>query len=222
MPQEPRQPESEDTPKPEVSLSDDEISLKREQLQLRREALALKREELASGRKHSGTLNLSPVTTTILAGIIGLLGTGVGAMTQGWSNRTLERDKFEFNKQIEREKNKANLILKAVETGDPEDAKTNLLFLVKAGLIQDPDGLISKLANDPATVPVLPTGGSSSETATIPATRPRTSSSTEQFYNVSEGEVIVKLTIGSVLFAQYQITLFDEQGKNPQTIARGS
>lgn len=205
-----------------VSLNEDEISLKREQLQFKREALALKRAELAGARKRGSNWSLSPVVTTILAGIVALLGTGVGALTQGWSNRTLERDKFEFNKQIEREKNKANLIVKAVETGDPGKAKTNLLFLVKAGLIEDPGGLISALANDPATVPVLPrpANNSATESTSVRAQPPQALSTTQKFYDVSDGEVTLKLNVGSAVYAQYKITLFDEEGKNPQTVAQ--
>ena len=64
-------------------------------------------------------------------------------------------------------------------------------------------------------------GSSRSETVTIPLDPPQGSNPTEQFYEVADGEVTVKMTIGFALFAKYRLTLWDPAGKNPQTIAEG-
>jgi hypothetical protein len=53
-----------------------------------------------------------------------------------------------------------------VETGKIENAMQNLLFLVKAGLIQDPEGKIAALASNPKTAPVLPARPDTTELGT--------------------------------------------------------
>lgn len=98
----------------------------------------------------------SKISTTIIAAIFGLMGTLLGAYTQGCFNLQLEREKFHANSKLDREKFETNLILKSIETGDPGRAAQNLDFLVKAGLISDPGGKISALVKDPAMIPVLP------------------------------------------------------------------
>lgn len=88
--------------------------------------------------------SVSPIVTTIIAALAGLLGTGAGAILQGRANLALEQKKFE-----------SALILKAIETGDEDKAIHNLLFFIQAGFIQDPSGKIRALAK-PTTVAVLP------------------------------------------------------------------
>ncbi len=56
----------------------------------------------------------------------------------------------------ERLKFESNLILKAIETGNREESKNNLLFLIETGFIEDKNGKIAASATDPETVPVLP------------------------------------------------------------------
>jgi hypothetical protein len=121
------------------------------ELELKRVELALRRDELEAARAHRRRSDhaFSPVATAIIAGLVGLIGTGVGAYMQGRSQVTIERLKFE-----------SNLILKAIETGNRDEAKNNLLFLVQAGFIQDTEGKIAALAQDPTRIPVLPFSGS--------------------------------------------------------------
>ena len=193
-------------------LTDKEFALKLEQVELQREIVALKKEQLTNA-KPSGKakLNLGPFATTVLVAFVGLIGTGVGALAQGWFNRQLERDKFEFNKQIERQKNEANLVLKVVETGDLENAQRNLLFLVKAGFIEDPGGRIAALANNPNTAPVLPKASSD-------ATETRGTFD----YKVGDEDVYLEVIVGYALYGKYTVTLFDDAGKNPETIGQGT
>jgi Putative peptidoglycan binding domain len=81
--------------------------------------------------------------TPLLLALVGLLGTGVGAVLQGFWNTKLEREKFEFS-----------LIQKALDTADKKEASRNLKFLVQAGLISEFDGnKIESLADAPDKLP---------------------------------------------------------------------
>jgi hypothetical protein len=82
-------------------------------------------------------------TSPLLLALVGLIGTGVGAVLQGFWNTRLEREKFEFS-----------LIQKALDTADKNEASRNLKFLVQAGLISEFDGKkIDALADAPNRLP---------------------------------------------------------------------
>jgi len=81
--------------------------------------------------------------TPLLLAFVGLLGTGVGAVLQGYWNTKLEREKFEFT-----------LIQKALENADKTEAGRNLMFLLQAGLLSQFDGKkIEALASKPEQLP---------------------------------------------------------------------
>ena len=107
----------------------------------------------------------SPLTLAVITGIIGLIGAGVANVLQTRSNLQLERQKFE-----------SSLMLKAIETGKPEIAAKNLLFLVKVGLINDASGKIASLESRPEDAPVLPVSAG----AVVPV--PRTASAAQAFF----------------------------------------
>jgi hypothetical protein len=91
----------------------------------------------------------SPIVLAVSTGLIGLLGTGIGALVQGYNEANLERQKFE-----------AELILKALEPESASDRKNYLLFLVNIGLVKsiDKKGLIEIADNEeniPRSVPNL-------------------------------------------------------------------
>jgi hypothetical protein len=116
-------------------------------LRLREEELKLKREELElkkKGQEQSGFLKFNAITGTIVVALVGLLGTAIAGLIQARSNyRTqtdLEKTKSDSNLVLERRKFESDLILKAIETGGGEASTRNLLFLLKAGFIEDPDG----------------------------------------------------------------------------------
>jgi hypothetical protein len=67
-------------------------------------------------------------------------------------------------------------MLKAIETGKPEAAAKNLIFLVKIGLINDPSGRIAALESNPQDAPVLPVVSG----AVVPV--PRTASAVQVFF----------------------------------------
>ncbi len=119
--------------KAEIDRQDAEIALRREEL----------KTKLESDRR--SIWFSSPLIIAVLSAIFGLLGTGVGAALQGYWNTELERQKFE-----------SSLIQNALETDDKDEAAKNLLFLVKAGIIQHLDGAkIEGLANNPSQLPIL-------------------------------------------------------------------
>jgi hypothetical protein len=86
---------------------------------------------------------ISWLTSPLLLTLVGLIGTGTGAVLQGFWNTRLEREKFEFS-----------LIAKALSVPNKDDAAQNLKFLVDAGLInQFNSEKIAKLAANPKTLP---------------------------------------------------------------------
>ncbi|MDQ8183775.1 hypothetical protein [Pelagicoccus sp. SDUM812005] len=85
----------------------------------------------------------SPVAITIATAFIGIIGTGIGALSQGYHETLLERQKFE-----------SNLIFKALEPEDPKERANYLKFLVETGLINSLDvDKINKLAEQPERIP---------------------------------------------------------------------
>lgn len=128
-----------------------EERLKEAELALRQRELDAKLDEASPTR----ILKLSSFSPTTIAAIIGIVATLVGYLIQANLNRELEREKFQ-----------GQLVLKAIETGDPQKARANLRFFFETGLLSDPDGKI-KIALDqseknPASVPVLPSSKSQS------------------------------------------------------------
>jgi len=83
------------------------------------------------------------LTSPLLLALVGLVGTGVGAVLQGFWNTRLEREKFEFS-----------LIEKALAVADKKEAAQNLKFLVDAGLINQFNAeKIAALAKNPQSLP---------------------------------------------------------------------
>jgi hypothetical protein len=85
----------------------------------------------------------TPITTTILAGIVTLAGTIIGTFVQGHQTLALEREKEQHE-----------LILKMISVGDLKLAQENIHWLAESGLITDPDQAKKILATK--ATPVLP------------------------------------------------------------------
>lgn len=141
------------------------------ELQIRREELALKRQELDRPGTESGKWKSTPLWIAIVSGFLSLLGAATVNILQSNAAANLERQKFE-----------SSLILKAIETGDPDAATRNLLFLLKAKLISDQEGNIAALAADPASAPVLPVSGSGRADVGPPPV-PRSAAARAAFFN---------------------------------------
>lgn len=91
------------------------------------------------------TLSINPIVGTVLVAMIGLFGTGVGASIGGY-----------YNIKLEKEKLRSSLILKAVETTDPESALNYLKLLRDTGLVNDIDVTIKEWSNDTTLIPLRP------------------------------------------------------------------
>ena len=100
----------------------------------------------------------TPLTTTILAGILTLAASAIGTLLQGRSTLELERQKFQANREIESRKEQHELILKMVSVGDELQARANLRFLAEAKLI---DGTLATSILALKDFPVLPPPNSS-------------------------------------------------------------
>lgn len=124
-----------DMPADQTTLAS-EPDLKIEELAIRREEA---RAKLAADRRNVW------FASPLLLGLVGLLGTGIGAGLQGFWNARLEKQKFE-----------ASLIEKALAAADRNEAARSLKFLVDAGLI---NGLntenIRTLAETPQQLPAF-------------------------------------------------------------------
>ncbi|MEA2876418.1 MAG: hypothetical protein QOF14_1614 [Hyphomicrobiales bacterium] len=107
----------------------------------------------------------SPLTATLIAGVLTLAGSVVGTLLQSsktfqleqtrfaatrdleqakfQATRDLEREKFNFTKETDAQKQQHELVLKMISAGDEKQSKRNLEFLAKSGLI--PDELSKKI-----------------------------------------------------------------------------
>jgi hypothetical protein len=144
------------------SLEERRLGLEERKAQQDYELRAL---ELSLKRAESGWFSrfFTPLTTTILAGILTLAGSVAGTLMQGRSTLQLEREKFEANKTLESQKEQHELILKMVSVGDEKQARANLTFLAESKLIDDSLGSRILGLNDIAVLP--------SNTATRPSNR---------------------------------------------------
>ncbi len=98
--------------------------------------------ETESKRK---TFTINPIVGTVLVALIGLFGTGIGASIGGY-----------YNIKLEKEKLRSSLILKAVETTDPNSALNYLKLLKNTGLVKDLEVTIEEWEGDPGAVPLRP------------------------------------------------------------------
>jgi hypothetical protein len=127
----------------------DAVFMEREQV-LKEKELALREKEIEAKIKleKRGLWFASPLLIGAITAISGLIGTGVGAVLQGYSNSTLERQKFEFT-----------LIQTALKAPTQNEQAKQLLFLINSGVIISLDG--SKLRNiaekNPSQLPGLVT-----------------------------------------------------------------
>jgi hypothetical protein len=122
---------------------EEEAHRNREELDLKRREFQLKQDELAFRLSGAGRAGRIRVSTAVVAAAAAILAAVFAAYLQGRASIQLEREKF-----------RSSLILRAIGTDNQDEAGRNLRFFVKAGLISDPDGRIASLR--PSEVPVLP------------------------------------------------------------------
>ena len=78
-----------------------------------------------TGKQETTSAKFGLFASPVLLSIVGIVGTGVGALSQGYWNTVLEQRKFEYT-----------LIEKALDTPDRAEAQKGLRFLAETGLVQ--------------------------------------------------------------------------------------
>lgn len=119
----------------DMKIEEREISLKEKQLDLslKEKQLDLIKLEIEAKKIPERPGKLTPVTATIIAALIGLIGTGIVTIIQNANNNRLENEKFQ-----------SQLILKALESPDLDERLKSLHFMTALRLISN-DSLISRL-----------------------------------------------------------------------------
>ena len=124
-----------------------------QQKAIKKEEVAIQREQILANRLSIFGWKFSQSAVTIIVSLLAVLGTVSAGIHQTIQNRKLEREKFEYQKEIEDrkaayqkqandQKFKSDLTLNAIRTGNPKDASQNLLFLIEAKLLDDPNNSI--------------------------------------------------------------------------------
>jgi len=169
--------------------------------------------------------NSANIWVPILVAIVTGLVTVITVFLTGRANRRLERDKFDANRKLERQKFETNsklerqkfessLIVQSISTGDQETAKNNLIFLVEAGFLPDPDGKIKGLVNRPADTPVLPARGQAQASSRAPVFRWKVRTGSDSDASLVE-EAPVKATVEELVKKRRPATMKDPAGRYP-------
>lgn len=142
-------------------LEHDKLKLEQERLrqktELKREALAVRKLGIERGVKNEEkSFGLSSsVTVAVFAAVFGFMGVVFAQWLQGKATVTVEKERNLANITLERQKFASSLVLKALENPNTEESGKAMLFLVDAGLLEDPNGKIRALVSDPGKVPVI-------------------------------------------------------------------
>jgi uncharacterized protein (TIGR02594 family) len=122
--------------------------LKRQELRLKGTESAIRERELAIKETESARARwLNPMTVSIAAAALALIGNGVVALVNGLQTRQLEAQKAQDAR-----------VLEMIKVSDGDKAINNLKMLLEAGLYVDPDGRMAKYVEgaSPESVAVLP------------------------------------------------------------------
>jgi len=119
----------------EFALRERELVLKEREQANNDAELELKRQDQASSRWRS------PLVVAILAAAIAAAGNAAVTVVNGRLQRDLEGKKRDAEIALEKSKAESSRILEMIKTGDTETAARNLEFLVKTGLVTDPERL---------------------------------------------------------------------------------
>ncbi|WP_051091234.1 glycosyl hydrolase 108 family protein [Methylopila sp. M107] len=132
--------------------------------------LELRRREAEQKAREGGWISrlFSPLTTTIMAGVLTLAASALATILQGENTLTLERQKFEASEKLEKskfetsrlleaQKQEHELILKMISVGDEKQARANIQFLADIGLLSEER---AKKVAQLKTFAVLPTANS--------------------------------------------------------------
>lgn len=127
----------------EASLDDRKFDFERDarlkEIAIRDRELSIKETEFRRSRW------LNPTVIGLVAAATGLFGNLLVAFFANVNNQKIEKFKAQ-----------SNLIVQAVGTGDAKSACRNLISFIRLGLLEDPEGRLSKCETDLNTIPVLP------------------------------------------------------------------
>ncbi len=138
---------------PQASIEDEKLAFEKEKW---KDDYALRKIESEAKQREGGWIGraFSPLTTTLMAGVLTIAGSVVATVLQSKNSLDLETQKFESSRRLETQKQQHELILKMASVGDVEQARKNIRYLAETGLIADNDLAAKILANKGA--PVLP------------------------------------------------------------------
>jgi GH24 family phage-related lysozyme (muramidase) len=133
----------------------------------------------------------SPVTATVLAGILTVAGSVTATLIQNGTSLSLEKQKSENSERLESEKQQHELILKMISVDNVEQARTNVRFLAETELITNKELAKRLLASKetPLIKPtiVVPQGGTSMSIVTADDVRRLVSDDTIKMMTAAEG-----------------------------------
>src|SRR5215469_3806968 len=110
---------------------------------------------LAGGGEGGAAAGWSPLLIAGIGALAAVVTSFLTTFLTGRANLNLEQEKFKATEQLERQKFESSLILQMVTTGTLESATDNVEFLLDAGILSDPKGLI-RAATQAGRVAVLP------------------------------------------------------------------
>jgi hypothetical protein len=132
-----------DNPVSERERFEAEQKLKQDELAIKEREIAV--QEFQAKRAEGFIVRLGPIGLGIFAAAIGLIGNLVTTSLQGISQRELERTKSE-----------ALLVVELAKSGDLERAQKNMQGFIKMGFLRDPNGYLSTALENKENVPFLP------------------------------------------------------------------
>lgn len=105
------------------------------ELRLKEKELELQQQEKTKANSKKLTLTGSQVT--LIVAVIGVAGTYIGTLVEGYNTENIERLKFE-----------SDIILKVISEDDVAQSKENLKFLLDAGFIKSHEEELRKILKD--------------------------------------------------------------------------
>lgn len=127
-----------------------EGDLRRADLALREREIHAKESELQRSRW------LNPTVVALVGATVALCGNVFVAWYNNQAARKAAHDHFQSEQVAAHNQFQSELILRAVSTGDYDSACKNLINMINLHILDDPNGSMSKCAQVPSNIPVLP------------------------------------------------------------------
>jgi GH24 family phage-related lysozyme (muramidase) len=130
--------------------------------------ISIRKTELEMKQNDGGWIaKFSPLTATLIAGIVTAAGTIIVTNIQNSRNMELEQEKSKQTQKLESQKEQHELIMKMISVGNATQAGENLAFIADLGLVDDETA--NKIRNRKSTgvlpsAAAAPSGGTSTPT----------------------------------------------------------